>query len=197
MKGKFIIVHKDGGYLYKDFKNGWDRTMQLAKAAKFKWEGQAEDVLHNELDPGQCRFWSVRQMESVGVAAAQPACENGRYDWRELSRQQYELFNGLEGYRAQLRVELTEVDLEICDIQHYIEFYNLDAAKGYKAYRMLKERLIRRRRIKDEIAKAGIFATATREDFSSGRVCASIQGFDDRRYTPRVLEELFGLQESA
>ena len=49
--------------------------------------------------------------------------------------------SGLNGLAAEalhrkeeLINQLSEVDKELCDINHYIEFCNLTAAQGYKAY---------------------------------------------------------------
>ena len=102
------------------------------------------------------------------------------------------MFGDLKLYGEDLRINLSQVDQEICDIQHYIEFFTLDAAKGYKAYRMLKERLNRRRQIKDEMAKINYFLAGTASDFASGKVTQQIKAMEQRIYTPRVLEELFG-----
>lgn len=50
-----------------------------------------------------------------------------------------------------LEKELSTVDMEIQDCLHYIEFMKLNAAQGYKAYKLLKERRMRRRSIKNEL----------------------------------------------
>ena len=63
--------------------------------------------------------------------------------------------NGLNGLASEalhrkdeLLSQLSKVDQELSDINHYIEFCNLNAAQGYKAYKMIKERRIKRRSIK-------------------------------------------------
>lgn len=53
--------------------------------------------------------------------------------------------------KEELCEELSFVDRELSDINHYIEFCNLNAAQGWKAYKMIKERRIKRRSIKNEI----------------------------------------------
>lgn len=50
--------------------------------------------------------------------------------------------------------KLSKVDKEISDIYHYIEVSNLDAYRGWKAYKLLKDKLIERRKIKDEFDAA-------------------------------------------
>lgn len=49
---------------------------------------------------------------------------------------------------------LSDIDKEINDIYHYIEFSNLDAYRGWKAYKMLKDKLNERRRIKNNLSSA-------------------------------------------
>lgn len=100
----------------------------------------------------------------------------------------------LKQYRVNLNHMLSEVDKEICDIMHYIEFYNLDAAKGYKMYKMLKDCRLRRRKIKDEYEKVGMAITAlANEDLIEKMKTAlkQMKGLDSRLYTPRILTELF------
>lgn len=53
--------------------------------------------------------------------------------------------------KEELCEELSFIDRELSDINHYIEFCNLNAAQGWKAYKMIKERRIKRRSIKNEI----------------------------------------------
>jgi hypothetical protein len=53
-------------------------------------------------------------------------------------------------YSKSISKQLKEVELEIEDLYHYIEFGTFNAAQGYKAYKMVKERLIKRRELKDE-----------------------------------------------
>ena len=89
---------------------------------------------------------------------------------------------------------LSEVDKEICDIMHYIEFNNLDAAKGYKVYKMLKDCRMRRRKIKDEHEKvnAAIQVLANDDLIEKLKIALKqMRGLDQRLYTPRVLTELF------
>ena len=55
-------------------------------------------------------------------------------------------------YRKLLSSQLSAVDKEIVDIYHYIEVTNFNACEGYKACKQLKNALIARRQIKNEMA---------------------------------------------
>ena len=188
---EYVIRHRNGGFLCKGPNAQWDRTTKFEHAERFPYT-KALNVLHNCIGPSMRKYWDV--IEAEGQLC--PSCGNkenaGEFDWDEISNAQHQLYKTLSQYGEELRARLSEVDLEICDIQHYIEFFSLDAAKGYKAYRMLKDRLERRRTIKDEMAKVNCFLTGSSEDFSSGKIGRQIKGLDNCRYTPRVLNELFG-----
>lgn len=191
----YLLRHKDGGYLYKVGMK-WARTSNASQADRMTRE-KALNILHNCIGPSARECWEVVSEGAVEFANTPSAqlCSGGPggFDWERLSETQCDLYKRLTQYGEYLRRQLSNVDLEICDIQHYIEFFSLDAAKGYKAYRMLKERLERRRNIKDEMAKVNCFLSSGSKDFSTGKVVSQLQGLDNCRYTPRVLSELFEL----
>lgn len=115
-------------------------------------------------------------------------------DWKWEMENLISFCSQLKQYRVNLNYMLSEVDKEICDIMHYIEFYNLDAAKGYKMYKMLKDCRLRRRKIKDEYEKvnAAIIALANEDLIEKIKTALKqIKGLDKRLYTPRILTELF------
>lgn len=109
-----------------------------------------------------------------------------------------EKVNGLNGLASEalhrkdkLVDQLSTVDKEICDILHYIEFCNLNAAQGYKAYKMLKERRIKRRSIKNELQVVDIILGKKISETATDEIEKAISGMDKRKYEPRVMRELF------
>lgn len=109
-----------------------------------------------------------------------------------------EKVNGLNGLASEalhrkdkLVDQLSTVDKEICDILHYIEFCNLNAAQGYKAYKMLKERRIKRRSIKNELRVVDIILGKKISETATDEIEKAISGMDKRKYEPRVMRELF------
>lgn len=92
-----------------------------------------------------------------------------------------------------LELDLLEVEREITDIYHAMEFYNLDAAKGYKIYKMMQERLIRRRNIKDETLKIDYILSGGIKGLTSKQTRKHFDELENRQYQPRALKELFGV----
>lgn len=92
-----------------------------------------------------------------------------------------------------LSERLHDIELEIVDIEHAAEFYELNAAQGYKIYKMLHDARTKRREIKDELEKIKYFLGTSISSSSMENLKKSIMGLDNRKYTPRINKELFGV----
>lgn len=106
--------------------------------------------------------------------------------------------SGLNGLAAEalhrkeeLINQLSEVDKELCDINHYIEFCNLNAAQGYKAYKMIKDRRVKRRSIKNELDVLNMILGKKLSESVTNEITNAVSRMDKRIYEPRVLNELF------
>lgn len=93
--------------------------------------------------------------------------------------------------KDELVQQLSKVDQELSDVNHYIEFCNLNAAQGYKAYKMIKDRRIKRRSIKNELQVVDIILSKKICETATDEIQKAIAGMDQRTYEPRVLNELF------
>lgn len=98
---------------------------------------------------------------------------------------------GFQDELNELHKKESLIDQEISDIYHYIEFSTLNAADGYKAYKLLKDTLLRRRAIKDEVAKYKMIGDVTISGIFDGTLDDKLKAFENRTYTPRVLKHLF------
>lgn len=88
---------------------------------------------------------------------------------------------------ARLYNRLSDIDLEIIDIEHYIEFSKFNAAAAYYAYKMLRDKLQERRKIKDSIAAA----QALYDNCNVEKIASCSYHLHNREYKPRRLTELF------
>lgn len=95
--------------------------------------------------------------------------------------------------KEELCKQLSDVDKELSDINHYIEFCNLNAAQGYKAYKMVKDRRIKRRSIKNELVVVDAILEKKISDSITEEIEKVIHSLDGRTYTPRILNELFDM----
>ena len=92
-----------------------------------------------------------------------------------------------------LEKQLHESEGEKLDIEHYIEFQNLNAAQGYKASKELKNCRVKRRTVKNELAVIDIILELQMKEVVSSRIYQKIEELDKRTYKPRVRTDLFDL----
>lgn len=67
--------------------------------------------------------------------------------------------DNLDDYRENLNNELSNQDLALSDLYHYIEFNKMDNKKCYRMIKELKRVLIVRRKCKEDIAILDVFAS--------------------------------------
>lgn len=100
----------------------------------------------------------------------------------------------MDEYQDNLNQMLSDVDKEICDLMHYLEFNDLDTKEMLKVAEMLKERRQHRRQIKDEMEKTALMKDTFLDNSFGTKVQQSLDimiRMKDRQYTPRRLNELF------
>jgi len=84
-----------------------------------------------------------------------------------------------------------KAELEVEDIEHAAEFYNLDASHGYQLYKMLHDARVRRRKCKNAIAWIDYILEQAPDRFIENDPSPRIVGTRSRDYAPRALPALF------
>jgi hypothetical protein len=100
----------------------------------------------------------------------------------------------MKQYNDFLLDQLSVIDQAITDIEHYIEFAKVDACKGYKAYKMLQDKLLIRRKIKDSIRLIGSLKGVDLLTCKTTRVSKVYGQVQAQQYNSRVIHELFEQQ---
>ena len=111
--------------------------------------------------------------------------------WDSLAEQLEHTYQELLGYRVEVKAALDNVEATLCDCEHACEFFKLDAAKGYKMYRMIRAARMNRRFLKDELRRINAVLDCNPATIASGQIKVALQGIDAQVYEPRVLQELF------
>lgn len=144
----------------------------------------------------------VAKEEIPAAQAEEPENKSMMFDslqnnWEELLSNLCYMSDHIGEYQDRLNDMLSNVDQEICDIMHYIEFNELTDDEVIMTGRMLQERRRHRRDIKDEMQKTALM----RETFLDGNFGIKVQQslelmvrMKDRYYTPRKLSDLFKAQ---
>lgn len=105
--------------------------------------------------------------------------------------------NGLAKEALKRKEELTKqlhnLENELIDIEHYIEFSNLNAAQGYKASKDIKNCRVKRRSVKNELLVLDIILEQRVNEMVDEEIHKRVQGIDKRTYKPRIRTDLFDM----
>ena len=96
--------------------------------------------------------------------------------------------------KKELESDLKEIEDEMIDIEHWIEFSNFNAVQGYKASQELKRCREKRRSIKNELLVLDIILEQNINDNATEEVLRRVRGIDNRSYLPRVRTDLFFIE---
>lgn len=166
---------------------------------------QAEGICKNSLPKALKSIFYIQKYDCPPQNVKQVTqCDLSNYTEKIDSTKNIQFWldkvSGLNGLRndatkrkEELCKQLSDIDKELSDINHYIEFCNLNAAQGYKAYKMVKERRIKRRIIKNELVIVNVILEKKISDSMTEEIEKAIRKLDKRTYTPRILSELFDL----
>lgn len=97
----------------------------------------------------------------------------------------------LQGNKEWLLEEESNIDKQISDILHFIEFNSFSACEGYKLCKALQGLRLKRREVKNELELINIFNTHNCNHIANGNTNKAMAGLENKQYAPRVLTELF------
>lgn len=140
----------------------------------------SEDTPQGRIAPSPAPYAEAPKPEPV-PEAPKPMTVTEQRRLEELVAQLRALIAELTSRRDELRLQQSEIDKEVSDIQHYIELGRLNACDGFLIYKRLREALQRRRDVRDYLQIVNFAAECGN----------SINMLDDRKYSPRVLKDLF------
>lgn len=171
--------------------------------ADFYSNKQANSIFQNSLSRALKSCFHVQKIDEAPTLVKQVTQEEVQENTEKVLiaeniQHWIDKINGLNGLASEalhrkdeLLSQLSRVDQELSDVNHYIEFCNLNAAQGYKAYKMIKERRIKRRSIKNELQVLNIILSKKISETATDEIQKVVTGMDKRTYEPRVMNELF------
>lgn len=204
----YVITDGNKNYIKRDIDGKYVAARSRALADEFLEKWKAEKVLKNNLTPKKRKLYRVVE-EDVGFTVvkkpeqdqAEKPKEERKPEQLLLSPQIEELRKKIEGVkkfiddaenrRSELSDLLSNTDKEITDIQHYIEFSDINGEDITSTYNMLKTRLKNRRQIKNELSVLRQLAECKMDASMFGDLLTVISDLDNKTYVPRVLTSLF------
>lgn len=93
--------------------------------------------------------------------------------------------------------EQSKYDRQVTDVEHYIEFNagRLNAFEGFKAYKMLQDILVQRRKVKDELQIINMVRDRMSIPEDIANIDERVRELESRQYEPRELKHLFVTKE--
>ena len=192
-------------YLVRMDNNNYDISADKNKALTIKELSKAENIL-NSLPKILKRYsWNIipdiEIVEDLYSINDNQEVINYNYDYdydnilsetkqtvSQLSKTLHEQQILRKSYREeyqQLRIMLSEIDKELLDMDHHIEFNIFSASKGYKILALRKKKLEQRRQIKNAIFVYQHFIS-TADDSKINNAISSIEGLEGQKYAPRT-----------
>lgn len=191
---EYVLKKNTGHFVKINIKGNIKLTSNLSLADRFTYS-DACNFIKNNIKKKDKKNFSIEQVDDevkTEVVDDKTIFDGMSFDWENFCKTNTKVFSQLEEYKKALKDKLCEIESERTDIEHYMEFFDkLNAAQGYKAYKMFNDIRCRRRKIKDEILKVDILLDSSVEDFKKGRVVSRFNGIENRKYEPRILKELF------
>ena len=197
------IITDGTKYIMKGKRGNFTPTNCAAWAEIFSKE-KATNVLNNQISKNLRKCYHIELLEpdppGIKSVTKTDLKQTEKVMETDVTQEWISRIRGLNGLiqdakirKVELTQQLSNVDEQLCDIYHYIEFSKLNACQGYKAAKMIKDKRIARRRIKNELQVLSIILSSNISDEIEQEVVGRIKGMDNRVYNPRSLTELFEL----
>ena len=193
------IICNENNYLHRNKNNKYEIIHDINKATKYDDIQKANNVLGNNCIKFKDLNLEIKNILEDDILEEDNEVKSTvkpielQYDILEKVKEIHSFTKELEERKLYLLEELSKVDLEIVDIEHAAEFYNLNASQGYKLYKLLHNSRIKRREIKDELQKINYTLGISIRSINVANLESRILGLDNRKYTPRINKELFGV----
>lgn len=209
----YVITDGHGSYIRKDeFSGKYVPVRNASFAERFEQRCKAANVLKNAIGKNIRSKYKVVDIEEetapirptvrevnstsnkdqvVKTIASEKPAESQTEKWVSGAETLTEFVMDAEKRKEELVGLLSEVDKEISDINHYIEFGKFNAYQGWLAFTMLQNRLRKRRKIKDELSVINQLGECKITSDMMIDIKNAIAELGNRKYVPRVLTQLF------
>jgi len=212
----YILADGRGNFIkHNEFTAKFSTTCSVDLATTYPTYSRAKSILKNSLPNKMKHSFHVEELvdshvsdvrtgataeaniclgahiDTVKKLGAEPVGESYLDDISSTLKTFAEFVSQKRQIQKELTDELGKVDREIVDIEHYIEFNNLNAYQGWLAFKLLQQRLRKRRVLKDNIQAIGYIEYGRINTGELNHAASCVDGLGSRQYTPRELKELF------
>lgn len=182
----FVLKNNSGEYLYKAKGCEIITTKDIIKSIRFDTFEEASDFRRR----ASISNFSIKNIEDPVLLKNVGEANDSLKEMIDIKHHISSLSDRITGIideEERCNERLEEIKLEMVDITHSIEFYNMSASEGYKQAKRLQDRLRERRMLKDKLVEIKILKKYN----ANNTVIEKFDGVLERKYTPRRLPDLF------
>lgn len=198
---KYVITNGDY-YIRKDDKtNKYVPVHSLKYALQFEGEMQAKAILKNSISKSVKQGYFVKTLEFASTITvnqdkqrelcAKEVQQANVADFADKVKDIARVLSHAQIRKTELLSKLSDIDKQVVDIEHYIEFGKFNACQGFMAFKMLQNALRQRRKYKNEIEMLSQVEECRLNVTAIATFASKISGIENKVYNPRVLSELF------
>ena len=198
---KYVITNGDY-YIRKDDKtNKYVPVHSLKYALQFDGEMQAKAILKNSISKSVKQGYFVQTLEFASTITvnqdkqrelcAKEVQQANVADFADKVKDIAKVLSHAQTRKTELLSKLSDIDKQVVDIEHYIEFGKFNACQGFMAFKMLQNALRQRREYKNEIEMLSQVEECRLNVTAIATFASKISGIENKVYNPRVLSELF------
>ena len=211
---RFMITDGHGLYLRRDVSGNYVPVRNKALGDVWEQRGKVSNVLSNCISKNLRNRYRIIEIEDAIIPKSEEITNrinmvikskddvakrigNEPIEDNQLSNLSVNIDNfagfvqNAEQRKEVLVTALSDVDKEISDINHYIEFGQFNAYQGWLAFNMLRGRLKKRRKVKDELQILTQLGECKVNSSMIANIKSAIGKLSSREYQPRKLNELF------
>ncbi len=198
------IITDGSRFIYRNHSGKYIPTPSEAMADIFT-KKQADAIFSNSLSKALRTVFHVEKYDKpleIVKQLTQPELDNNTEKvmlseniqrWLDKISDLNGLAKEAQKRKAELTKQLHNLEDELLDIEHYIEFSNLNASQGYKASKDIKDCRIKRRSVKNELLVLDIILEQRVNKILDEEIHKRVQEIDKRTYKPRIRTDLFDL----
>lgn len=199
--GIYVITDGNGSYIHRNDDNKYVTIRNEKQATQWDNIAKANSVLNNMIPKNIRSNYAVLLLETEKVVEKDEdkvseicfrSIDNGNIqEWQDRLKTVIETLSSVDQRRTELGTKLSEVDKEIVDIEHYIEFGNFNAYQGWMCFKMLQNLFRQRRKYKNEINVIEMMKQCKINNSALLNLSQNIAEVSNQRYKPRAFPELF------
>lgn len=201
--GVYVITNGEGSYIHRDEASSKYVPIRSFKKAT-QWDSitKANGILNNSIAKNIRSGYAVqlidtdKTVEKEDMSVQSDICfrnitDDNIGEWLSKINTIMDVMSGSDARQQELNEKLSEVDKEIVDVEHYIEFGKFNAYQGWMCFKMLQNLLKQRRKYKNEMQVLNLIRQCRFDRNSLTALTQTISDIQNKCYTPRAFPELF------